>query len=62
MRKETMKVPCYECGAAMEVKPIRPDPHEVPEMMLVCEGCGRSEPVPSNLEGVGKDDPRLPGF
>ena len=57
-----MTLTCYECGAEMGVEPVRPDPHEPPEMMLVCAGCGRSEPAPADVESQSEDRPRLPGL
>lgn len=53
---------CLECGGRMDLRYLRPDPHEPPERKLVCPGCGAQEIPPRNIEMLREDRPWLPGF
>ncbi len=46
----------------MALRLVRPDPHDLAERKLVCDGCGYSEAPPIDIEAHSEDRPRLPGF
>ena len=57
----TIRRTCPECGGAMTVELLRPDPHDTPVPFLVCP-CGDWEAAPADIEADLEDRPRMPGF
>ena len=56
-----MYVTCPQCTKPMELKLLRPDPHEPPEYWLVCE-CGYREEPTADILAHDEGSPRMPGL
>ena len=52
---------CSECGGAMSVELLRPDPHDPPVLFLVCP-CGYWKAAPADIEAELEGRDRMPGF
>ena len=57
----TIRRTCPECGGAMTVELLRPDPHDAPALFLICP-CGYWEKPGADIEADLDDRPRMPGF
>jgi len=57
----TIRRTCPECGGAMTVELLRPDPHDAPALFLICP-CGYWEKPAADIEADIEDRPRMPGF
>ncbi len=55
-----IQVSCPKCPGKMELRLLRPDPHEPAEKWLVCE-CGYREEAAADIRAHDAEHPRMPG-